>query len=172
MLNWNHPSRYEFHYSEKWRAKYELDLTRGSREFLDHQNRQDGDLAAHLTVTKERGICLSGKPISEAVLSIPRQHYLESILSDFYDCLDNTTETPIYSVLNLVRVYLFVKDGMVSSKREAGEWTLLNLPETFKPTIQKAVEKYSKATSSVDFTPQELSLLKAYIEEQTSKLLT
>lgn len=171
LLNWNHPSSYEFHYSEMWRAKYELDLTRGSQEFLDQQNQRDGDLSAHLTVTRERGICLSGKPISEIIPSIPRQHYLDSILSDFYDCLDRITETPIYSVLNLVRVYLFAKDGVVSSKKEAGEWALSKLPERFEPTVQKVIENYTNSTSGVEFTTQELFTLKDYIEEQTSKFL-
>lgn len=168
---WSHPSPYEFHYSEMWRAKYELDLTRGSHEFLDRRSNQDGDLAAHLTVTKERGICLSGKPISQTIPSIPRQHYLDSLLSDFHDCLDNIIETPIYSVLNLVRVHLFAKAGVVSSKMEAGEWALFNLPKEFKPTVQKVIERYSDTTTSVDFAPQELYLLRDYMEEQTLKLL-
>ncbi|QSO54269.1 DUF4111 domain-containing protein [Alicyclobacillus curvatus] len=163
LLDWKHPSPYEFHYSEMWRTKYELALTLGSQEFFDHRGNQDVDLAAHLTVTKERGICLSGKPISEAIPFIPREHYLDSILSDFHNCLDNIIETPIYSVLNLVRVYLFAKAGLVSSKIEAGEWALLNLPEEFEPTIQKVVEKYSNARSSVCFSPQELTLLRDYV---------
>lgn len=172
LVKWKHPTSYEFHYSEMWRAKYELDLERGSQEFLNHQSQRDADLAAHLTVTRERGVCLAGQPIGKIIPFIPREHYLDSILRDFCDCLDNITATPIYSVLNLVRVYWYARDGVISSKEEAGEWALFNLPEEFKSTVQKVIDNYSNAASVSEFTATELSALRDYIEQETSKFLS
>jgi streptomycin 3"-adenylyltransferase len=38
----------------------------------------------------------------------------------------------MYLILNLARVLAFMKDGLVLSKREGGEWGLKNLPEKYR----------------------------------------
>ena len=71
-------------------------------------------------------------------------------MQDFNDCLASIEEKPIYCILNLLRVYLFVKEGLISSKLEAGIWGSASLPSQLKVTAAKALDVYqTNATNTV-----------------------
>ena len=57
-------------------------------------NGVDYDLAAHITVIRQVGICLCGKPIAAVFEQVPRENYLDSICRDVQDapCLLYTSE--------------------------------------------------------------------------------
>jgi hypothetical protein len=48
---------------------------------------------------------------------------------------------PIYGTLNLIRVFWYLKEGVISSKQEAGYWVLLTLPKELSITIRVAPSK-------------------------------
>jgi streptomycin 3"-adenylyltransferase len=50
----------------------------------------------------------------------------------------------MYLILNLARVLAFMKDGLVLSKREGGEWALNNVPERYHSLIQDALREYAE----------------------------
>ncbi|WP_100333600.1 aminoglycoside adenylyltransferase domain-containing protein [Bacillus alkalisoli] len=171
LIDWQHPCPFDFHYSEFWRERYENDLSKNTYKFLNRDSNTDTDLAAHITITNHRGICVDGKPIEEVFPLIPRSDYLSSILSDFQECLKNIEADPIYSTLNLIRVFWYLKEGVISSKQEAGKWGLLTLPKEMSSTVKKVVDSYANDKDTYDFDRNELLLLRDYILDNVQKLL-
>ncbi|WP_227395950.1 aminoglycoside adenylyltransferase domain-containing protein [Jeotgalibacillus aurantiacus] len=168
---WQHPCPYDFHYSEFWRERYANDLSNGTIEFLNCDVNVDADLAAHITITNNRGVCIYGRSIEKVFPLIPSSDYLSSILNDFEDCLENIEEDLIYCTLNLIRVYWYLTEGVISSKQEAGNWGLTALPKEIKNTVEKVVKCYSCDKNTYDFERNELVLLKNYISNNVQELL-
>jgi streptomycin 3"-adenylyltransferase len=108
---WQHPSLYDFHYSEGWRVRYEEELSAHESHFLKEGKKTDPDLAAHVTITNHRGICIEGPSIIDLFPAVTRSHYVSSIMSDYEDCLRNIEADPVYCVLNLIRVKWYLKEG-------------------------------------------------------------
>jgi predicted nucleotidyltransferase len=163
LKNWQHPCPFDFHYSEFWRDRYKEELSKGVYQYINEERRIDADLAAHITITNHRGICLKGTPINEVFPTVPRPHYISSIMVDFKECLENIEEDPIYCSLNLIRVFWYLKEGTISSKQEAGNWGLSALPCEFTFTIQKVIYSYENEKETYDFEKNELFILRDYI---------
>lgn len=171
LQNWQHPCPFDFHYSEFWRERYENDLLKGTFKFLNGNINTDIDLAAHITITNHRGICLEGTPINKVFPLVPQSDYISSIIADFQECLENIEDNPIYCTLNLIRVFWYLKEGVISSKQEAGSWGLLTLPKELSSTIKKVVDSYANENDN-DFENHELLLLRNYISDKVQKLLS
>lgn len=170
LLEWQHPCPFEFHYSEFWRKRYENDLLNGSYKFINENINTDTDLAAHITITNHRGICIEGEPINEVFPPVPKIHYISSIVGDYRECLEDIEEDPIYCSLNLIRVYWYLKEEVISSKLEAGIWGMKNLPKKLNSTVRRAVESYVGEKTS-DFNKEELISLRNYISKRVEELL-
>jgi streptomycin 3"-adenylyltransferase len=149
LRDFKHPTPYEFHFSNEWIEQYRNDTFDYSKD-----NLVDGDLAAHFTITKARGLVLSGKPIDAVFPDIPKQHYTSSILADARDILRNLSSTsssalewstPVYNVLNLCRVRAFLEAGLITSKREGGEWALLHATSFQASIIRQALAEYTNS---------------------------
>ncbi|MEH7237990.1 aminoglycoside adenylyltransferase domain-containing protein [Bacillus sp. JJ1562] len=171
LKNWSHPSPFDFHYSEFWRKHYENDLANGTYHYLNEKVKTDADLAAHITITTNRGICIEGKPIGEVFPLVPSSHYISSIMGDFEDCLVNIEEDPVYCTLNIIRVFWYLNEGVISSKLEAGNWGLAALPKEMGITVKKAVECYEKDKETDIFNKDELLLYKNYILDKVQRLI-
>lgn len=65
MHPFQHPLPFDLHYGESDREQYRQALISGEWMRWNDETRSDIDLAAHLTVTLTRGICLFGKPVKE-----------------------------------------------------------------------------------------------------------
>jgi predicted nucleotidyltransferase len=172
LKDWQHPCPFDLHYSEFWRERYENDLLRGTYEFLNGDIKTDPDLAAHITITNNRGICVAGKSIAEVFPLVPRSDYISSIVGDFKDCLDSIEEDPIYCTLNLIRVFWYLKEGVISSKQEAGNWGLLTLPKELSITVNKVIGCYTSQKDAYEFENDELVMLRNYISNNVQKLLS
>ncbi|OGL70232.1 hypothetical protein A3C17_03140 [Candidatus Uhrbacteria bacterium RIFCSPHIGHO2_02_FULL_53_13] len=161
MQNFVYPTPFEMHFRSDQIEKYKAAPPYGT------ENGLDPDLAAHATITKERGICLLGKPINEVFPDIPKEYYLKSIIRDSEESIQNimngvnsgTCSVPAYGVLNLCRVLAFIDDGLITSKQEGGEWALKNLPKKYSNTIRQALNKY---TGSDKLQEVEVSVLKDF----------
>lgn len=171
LKNWVHPSPFDFHYSEYWRERYEADLDMGTNQYLNDHLKTDADLAAHITITTERGICVEGAPIVEVFPAIPHAHYVAAIMSDFEACLVDIEKDPVYCTLNLLRVLWYLQEGVISSKQEAGQWGLRSLPKGMTATIQKVIDRYSGEESSDDFEQGELLAVRDDIASSVKRLL-
>jgi streptomycin 3"-adenylyltransferase len=168
LNNWTHPCPYEFHYSEGWRQSFERELSAGTYGAINNDHKVDPDLAAHITILNHSGICWEGPPIKDVFPVIPEPHYLSSILADYLDCLKNVESDPVYCVLNLIRVYWYVKDGVISSKLEAGGHGLTSFPLEYKETIQKVSESY-QGLRVKEFQREELTRIRDYIQGEIEK---
>jgi len=172
LHNWQHPCPYDFHYSEHWRERYVDELRKGTTEIINDAINVDPDLAAHITIMNHRGICLDGEPIIEVFPSVPKKDYVSSIMEDYEDCLKNIVNDPIYCSLNLLRVLLYLKEGVISSKQEAGKRGLEILPIELKTTIRKVVDDYSGKTETGRYDSEELHIYKNYINTEIQELNT
>ena len=130
---------------------------------INNEPKTDPDLAAHFTILQHKGICIQGKPIAEVIPKIPSEDYLNAILQDYKDCLVEIERKPIYCTLNLLRIYLYVKEGKITSKQEAGHWGLENLPIYLRGTVYKALHGYESGLTEIEITVNEAEAFKQYI---------
>jgi predicted nucleotidyltransferase len=138
LRDFKHPTPYEFHFGNEWIERYQNDMFDYAQE-----NRVDGDLAAHATIIKARGIVLYGRAIDAIFPDIPEQHYTDSILADAREILLNMGSNPVYNVLNLCRVRAFLEAGLITSKREGGEWALQHATPFQAGVIKQALAEYT-----------------------------
>ena len=171
LMDWQHPCPFEFHYSEHWRKRYEADLFQGTPKYISEVIQTDPDLAAHVTITYHRGICIEGKPIDEVFPEVPLDDYLSSIMADYLTCLENIAEDPVYCAFNMLRVLWFLDEGVISSKQEAANWGQINLSKEFRMTIKKLAENDADGKDSWPFDEAELFLLRNYIAGKVQELL-
>lgn len=139
---WRYPTPYDLHYSEDWRKLFEKDLSSEEWEKWNDDIGTDKDLAAHITVTLERGICLFGECINEVFVPVPTEHYVDSIITDFEWGAERIGKYPESFVLNACRVYAFLAEGAVLSKDEGAEWGLRTFEEDLQKIISLALRKY------------------------------
>lgn len=141
-----HPIPYELHFGEEFPKK----IISGEFDY-DKAKGNDPDLAAHFTVTKNRGISLFGPTPKQVLGDIPWQDYLDSVLDDLDWILDekNILTSPFYGVLNCCRVLEMLEkgEGTVSSKEEGALWALDTLTTEHHDIIRFALECYKSDKS-------------------------
>lgn len=171
LENFQYPTPYEFHYSEEWREKYQ------NKEENFSLDRTDPDLAAHLLITKKRGICLFGKPIENLFPEIPKNAYVDSIVKDSDWSYQNIQKgpnngncrVPTYAVLNFCRVLAYLQEDLITSKKEGGEWAVKNLPPEYHSLIIEALNEYRKQGSSHEVNCMLLKQFSSYAQHQISQ---
>lgn len=133
-----YPTPFELHFSQmhiKWYSE-------NPDDYIRKMNGTDKDLAAHFKVIKARGKCLFGLSIDEVFGEVPEQYYMDSLWNDIEEATEEITDNTMYLTLNLVRVYAWVKEKKVLSKKEGGEWGLKNLPDKYHSLLQEALKEY------------------------------
>jgi hypothetical protein len=140
---WSYPPAFDLHFSETWRDKLEKDLLTGTwHQWSVGPRRTDGDLAAHITHLRDRGVAVAGPPIADVFPAVPRDDYLSSILADYEEARADLQRNPVYGVLNSVRVYRYLLEGKLSSKAEAGAWARTELLAQEQPVVAAALAEY------------------------------
>lgn len=152
------PTPFEFHFSKKWEEKYRLGE-------IDSTEKSDPDLAAHFMVTKKRGVAWRGLPIDEVFSEIPKEFYSQSLLYDFKDLNKNVILEPAYGILNACRTVAYIKDGMVFSKKEGGEWALKNFDERYFPIVKQALLSYHTGERFPELSGGTRDSFLAYLEQ-------
>lgn len=133
-----YPTPYDLHFSNDHLERIKADLT----EYCITMNGSDPDLAAHFTVTRSVGRVLYGKAIDEVFAPVPPEAYLDSIRSDVANAEADICANSIYVILNLCRVLAYIREGVILSKAQGGEWGIRNLPELYRPLIEEALSCY------------------------------
>ncbi len=160
LCPWHYPTPFQLHYSEDWRARQTASLANGDWQHWNDMQPTDADLAAHLTITRARGIRLVGRPIAEALPPIPPADYRASILADVEDYTTGRiapAANPVYFVLNACRVLAYLQAGHIFSKDE-GAWALTHLPSEFHGLITQALAAYRE----VEQEPVDAALLAVF----------
>ncbi|MCR2044056.1 aminoglycoside adenylyltransferase domain-containing protein [Anaerosalibacter massiliensis] len=165
LINFVYPTPFEFHYSAFHREKYKRDKNYLCGGF------EDEDLAAHFAVTYNRGIRLYGKPIKEIFKPIDRQIFIRSIKSDIDGVYKGIIDNTEYFILNLCRFLLFLKEDIISSKREGGQWAVKVLPFKYIELVNKCLAKYNGEVVSLELKDQLLLDFADYMTNEIEKLL-
>ena len=134
-----HPTPYELHFSNDWLANYLEDPL----SVCNDDYKTDFDLAAHFTVIVNVGIVLCGEAIDKVFGTIPKDDYLDSICKDIENAKEDVVHYPVYVILNLCRVYAYIKDGLVLSKEKGGQWGLANLQVQYCSLITSMLNNYA-----------------------------
>jgi len=171
VANWQYPTPYDFHWSEFWREAIEQELLEDTALFINEKEKKDADLAAHFMILEKRGICLAGSPIPQVFPPVPEADYLSSILVDYEECLENIKQKPVYCILNLLRVFWYLKDGTISSKKEAGDWGMSHLPESYQPIVKQAARSYGNRQAEATFNQSDLLRLRDHIDKNVEEML-
>ena len=132
-----HPMPFDFHVSNLWIERF-----KDPNSSLSFEGRLDPDLAAHLTITKQRGKTLYGEPISRVFLEVTDLHYRDAILIDAKDILEDITKDPVYGILNLCRVRAYLEERIITSKLEGAEWGIGHSKSFEKRIIELALLTY------------------------------
>lgn len=157
--NFVYPTPFELHYSNEYKEKYIKD-----KGFLC-ENGEDADLAAHITIINKRGRCLCGKDISEVFGEVPEKYYINSILNDVENAIDEIGENPVYIILNLCRVLYYLKERVVSSKYEGGNWGKRHY-KIYEDLIEKALNIYNGDFEEEKWDKVELKNFSSYMLEE------
>jgi streptomycin 3"-adenylyltransferase len=161
---WQHPTPFDLHYGEMWRESYQEDLQTGAWQRWNDETRDDPDLAAHLTITRQRGICLHGRPIAEVFAPVPAADYVDAIWSDLEWAVERIARNPTYFVLNACRVCAYLESGAICSKEEGGAWALSHLPQRYRALVARALAHYRGQDPGQAFSRKELMQLLAHVE--------
>jgi hypothetical protein len=168
LRDFHHPCPYELHFSEYNKADYAA----GRVDF--NSEKVDPDLAAHLTVTRARGVCLYGAPVETVFPPIPVPAYLDSIAGDadwsYTNILrgpdEGTCRVPVYGVLNFCRVLAYVEVGVITSKAEGGQWGLEHTPLEYHPVIAEALNEYLQSGSGRAVDARRLKAFAGYANDK------
>lgn len=133
-----YPTPFELHFSNAHIQKCKDNLT----QYCANMNGTDKDLAAHFMVTKAVGIVLYGKDIASVFGYVDKAYYIDSIKSDISNSEDDIERDPVYVILNLCRVFAFVRDGLILSKKQGGQWGIENIPKIYISIIKLALRNY------------------------------
>lgn len=139
---WRYPTPYQLHYSEGWRGRFEAWNDAGAPAPWLAQSAPDPDLAAHITIARNRGVALLGPAADGVFTEVPRRDYLASILLDIADAVATVERDPVYVVLNLCRVYRYLCDDSITSKDEAGAWAIATLSSSLRAVVRRALTAY------------------------------
>lgn len=171
LIPWRYPTPFDLHYSEDWRERYEQVIGGDSWQRWNDNRQTDADLAAHITITRARGICLLGRPIAQVLPDIPRQDYIASIWEDFLDARAKAANNPPYFILNTCRIAAYLLDGRLCSKEEGAAWALNTLPAEYHGLISQALSIY-RGEESQPFDPNALEQFGASIQQQIERSIT
>lgn len=133
-----YPTPFELHFSNahlQW-------FIENPADYIRRMNGEDKDLAAHFKIIKNYGIVLYGAKINDIFSDVPRNDYIDSIWNDIEGAREDILEDPVYMILNLCRVEAFLKNDLVLSKKQGGEWAIDNLSSKYHTLISNAVQSY------------------------------
>ncbi|WP_225445795.1 aminoglycoside adenylyltransferase domain-containing protein [Paenibacillus arenosi] len=146
-----YPTPCEFHYSDFHKERYHSDTSYLCGGYEDY------DLASQLVVAYHRGLALYGKPLNELYEPIEKQYYLASILYDIENANADILHNTMYITLNLCRVLHYLREDIICSKKEGGEWGITSLPIQYHDLIKKCLGEYTGSAANINYEDQPLS---------------
>lgn len=148
-----HPPFFCLHYS----AAHTLSYLTDPDACICRMRGRDMDLGAHLTVLTNRGLRVCGPEIREILGPVPKEAYVESVMSD----MDWSEGDCMYHVLNRCRTLALMRDGLILSKKEGALWALDNMESAHHPVIREALDCYDTDKTMVSIAEAEIFCQKA-----------
>ena len=156
-----YPTPFVLHFSPMHLGWFQQD----PKGYVAHMKGDDPDLAAHCTILLQYGKVLYGAPIPEIFGEVPKAAYLDSIWQDVSGAEEDILRDPMYITLNLCRVMAYVRQSLVLSKQEGGQWGLNHLPVQHHALIRQALRCYASDISMVADETAALSFAKDALAE-------
>ncbi len=169
LTPWRHPLPFDFHYSEMWRDACIRDLAGEGWRTWNARDQRDPDLAAHITVVRQRGIALYGLPAADVFPPVPEEDYIAAIIDDVTEALDRIYADPVYAILNACRTLAFLQTRRVLSKDEGGQWALEHLPPALRPLIEMALMHYRGAADTAVFPAALLEAFRIHARQELGR---
>lgn len=132
--NFAYPPHFELHFS----PAHVMNYLKDPAGYVGWMKGGDPDLCAHLMVTYHRGIAFDGPAVREIFGPVPREAYLESILSD----AEWSDDDCMYAVLNRCRTMGYIATGRVMSKHEGALWAMENAAPEYREMIRDVLDCY------------------------------
>ena len=159
----------QFHYSEYHRENYRRLLAGELTEyFIVDRDFGDPDIACHVRLTRQCGVCACGKPVLEVFPPVPEADFLDSLCRDVDD-YDFSAYEPRYfasNILILGRVLSYLKERRILSKYEAGLWTAERVPARFRPIVEEALRSWYAGEPMGKPDPAALEQLRRYLIDE------
>lgn len=166
IIPWQYPTRCQFHYSDYWTEHYEkLQSGQITESFIVDTDFEDTDIACHIKLTKQYGICVYGKPASEIFPDVPEADFWNSISHEIED-YDFNAYDPRYFVSNILilgRVLSYKKEKIILSKYDGGVWTRNHVPEQYRYIIDNALQVWYLGQEQVEYKQEDLEGLRQYL---------
>ena len=166
---WKHPTPCQFHYSDYWTETYRKLIDGQMKEcFLVDTDFEDADIACHVKLTKQCGICVCGNPIEQVFPDVPEDDFWKSISADVKE-YDFHAYNPKYfssNILILGRILSYKKLGRILSKYEGGLWMLNFVPEKFRYIIEGALNTWYGGLKFPGCGEDELEELKEFLVKE------
>lgn len=139
-----HPMPYELHFGSE--VEFTDAIRNGTLDYAAGQT--DADLAAHITVARQRGIALFGPSPAAIFAPIPWAHYVDALATDLDWALapERLGSNPVYFILNACRVLQIDRlgEGTIASKEEGALWGMAAFPQ-YRVVIEAALAHYRSA---------------------------
>ena len=155
--NFVYPTPYQLHFSNYHKPFYIKDID----SHINKLQGTDKDLTAHFTVINNVGITWYGKAKELVFSPVPKEYYMDSIKFDIENSKEDIFDNPVYIILNLCRVYAYMQNNLIISKKDGGLWGIENLSD-YALTIEKAYNKYVYNIEAV-FSDSELDDFASYM---------
>lgn len=133
-----YPMPYALHYSARW----ERDYACNPQGFCQRMHGEDPDLTLHILCLHAFGSPLMGPSVARMFGQVRREDALCAIREGLDDVGERLHERPVYYVLTLCRALAYLRERLVLSKKEGGEWALKKLPHAYQGVIQAALNAY------------------------------
>lgn len=159
-----YPTPYCLHFSNSHKDRYRQNIM----QHIQKMQGTDKDLAAHFTVINQCGITLRGEDKNKLFSHVPPEYYIDSIIYDIENAVEEIAENPVYITLNLCRVLAYIKERKVLSKADGGIWGVKNLPQ-YSDMIKNAMDCYD-GSGCVDFDNNRLKEMASNILKEIHKI--
>ena len=133
--------------------------------FLLDTDFPDDDIACHVRLTRERGVCVFGCPPAKLLPAVPETDFWQSICGgvETFDLYAYAPRCLPSNLLTLVRVLSYKVEKTILSKYDAGLWALERLPDRFRPLLRAALRAWYDGEAMSDCPPDELETLRRYL---------
>lgn len=166
---WQYPTRCQFHYSDYWTERYKKLLSGElSHSPIVDEDFEDTDIACHIKLTKQCGICVYGQPVEEIFPDVPEEDFWQSLCNDI-DSYDFDAYHPKYyasNILILGRILSYRCEKKILSKYEGGLWTIAHIPAKYRYIVENALKVWYLGGKPVDYRQEDLDGLRAYLIER------
>jgi predicted nucleotidyltransferase len=166
VIPWRYPVAVDFHYGDVWRN----DLLSDLGATLERQHDSDADLAAHIFVTRARGVVLEGQSPQSVFPAVPWVDYVDALLRDLEWSFESDRSNSVYRVLSPARIWAALATGELQSKETGAVWALERLPEDLRPLLVDALARYRGETAAFEADDERLSRYRAFVEAEVRQL--